>query len=78
MNHNAIRKAYPSVITIDDAKGCFDAEGNSVEIDDKLVTAAAKIIDKELQDQAEAKATAKAALLNRLGITAEEAVLLLS
>jgi hypothetical protein len=30
------------------------------------------------QVEAEAKATAKAALLNRLGITAEEAVLLLS
>jgi hypothetical protein len=32
----------------------------------------------ELAAEAEAKATAKAALLNRLGITAEEAQLLLS
>ena len=33
---------------------------------------------KAKQDEAKAKATAKAALLSRLGITAEEAVLLLS
>ena len=34
--------------------------------------------NKTAQAEAEAKATAKAALLSRLGITAEEAVLLLS
>ena len=72
MNHNAIRKAYPSVITIDDAKGCFDAEGNSVEIDTKLVTAAAKILDKELLEEAEAKAITKQAILDRIGLTADE------
>jgi hypothetical protein len=35
-------------------------------------------LDAERQAEAEAKATAKAALLSKLGITAEEAVLLLS
>ena len=77
MNHNAIRKAYPQIVTIDDSKGCFDAEGNIVEIDNKLVAATAKIIDKELQDQAEAKAVAKQAILDRIGLTADELKMIL-
>ena len=44
------------------------------EIDEANYLATKAILDAE----AEAKATAKAALLDRLGITAEEAVLLLS
>jgi hypothetical protein len=37
-----------------------------------------KVINEAAQVEAEAKATAKAALLDRLGITAEEASILLS
>jgi len=33
MNHNAIYKLYPQVITVDDGTGAFDAQGNKVEID---------------------------------------------
>ena len=33
MNHNAIYALYPTVITIDDEAGAFDAQGNQVEID---------------------------------------------
>ena len=33
MNHNAIYKLYPQVVTIDDTAGAFDAQGNKVEID---------------------------------------------
>jgi len=61
---------------------------HNIEIDeviDREMTAAEFEIYKanlvkqeELKAEAEAKATAKAALLNRLGITVEEAVLLLS
>jgi len=33
MNHKAIYKLYPQVVTIDDGTGAFDAQGNKVEID---------------------------------------------
>jgi hypothetical protein len=46
------------------------------QIDDREAAAAA--LKTEKAAEAEAKATAKAALFNRLGITAEEAALLLS
>jgi hypothetical protein len=39
MNHKAIYKLYPSVVTIDDTAGAFDANGNKVEIDLALVNA---------------------------------------
>ena len=39
MNHKAIFKLYPQVVTVDDTAGAFDAEGNSVEIDLALVNA---------------------------------------
>jgi hypothetical protein len=39
MNHNAIYKLYPQVITVDDGTGAFDAQGNKVEIDMTLVNA---------------------------------------
>ena len=45
--------------------------------DKKDILNAAKLWDKTCQAEAEAKATARAALLNKLGITAEEAQLLL-
>ncbi len=41
LNHEAIRKAYPNVVTIDDGTGAFDAEGNQIELDQSLVEAAA-------------------------------------
>ena len=39
MNHKAIRAIYPSVVTIDDTAGAFDAQGNQVEINMALVNA---------------------------------------
>ena len=33
MRHEAIRMVYPNVQTIDDTEGCFDFDGNKVEID---------------------------------------------
>jgi len=39
MNHLAIYKLYPTVVTIDDGAGAFDANGNKVEIDLALVNA---------------------------------------
>ena len=39
MNHNAIYKLYPQVVTVDDAAGAFDKDGKSVVIDMALVNA---------------------------------------
>tara|TARA_R110002012_G_scaffold115085_3_gene261940 strand:- start:84 stop:410 length:327 start_codon:yes stop_codon:yes gene_type:complete len=41
MNHEAIRKAYPTVVTIDDGAGAFDVDGNQVTLDQSVVDAAA-------------------------------------
>jgi hypothetical protein len=39
MNHKAIYKLYPQVITVDDTAGAFDKDGNKVEINESLVNA---------------------------------------
>ena len=39
MNHKAIYKLYPQVVTVDDTAGAFDKDGNQVEIDMALVNA---------------------------------------
>ena len=39
MRHEAIRNLYPNVVTIDDTAGAFDADGNSVAIDESAVSA---------------------------------------
>lgn len=41
MNHEAIYRAYPKVVSIDSAIGAFDAAGNQIELDQELVDAAA-------------------------------------
>jgi hypothetical protein len=39
MNHKAIYKLYPQVVTVADGTGAFDKDGNKVEIDITLVNA---------------------------------------
>jgi len=39
MNHNAIYKLYPNVVTVDDTEGATDKDGKKVTIDQKLVDA---------------------------------------
>lgn len=39
MNHKAVLKLYPTVISVDDTAGAFDVDGNKVEIDLALVNA---------------------------------------
>ena len=41
LNHEAIRRAYPNAVTINDGTGAFDANGNKIELDQALVDAAA-------------------------------------
>jgi len=39
MNHEAIYNTHSNVISIDDTEGAFDADGNSVTLDEALITA---------------------------------------
>ena len=56
MNHSAIRLAYPEVVTINDSIGALDADGNLIELDDKLVEEASKQLDLKAKAEAKAKA----------------------
>ena len=47
LDHEAIRKAYSSAVTIDDSTGAFDASGNAISLDNSLVTAARTTLDNE-------------------------------
>ena len=75
MNHEAIYKAYPEVVKIDDSTGAFDEAGNLVQLDEKLIAEAAKQLDAEAKLQAKARADARAAAeskLAALGLTVED------
>ena len=41
LNHEAIYRAYPNAVKINDGTGAFDADGNQIELDQALVDAAA-------------------------------------
>jgi hypothetical protein len=47
LDHEAIRKAYPTVTVIGDNAGAFDKDGKSVAIDDSLVKKARTELDEE-------------------------------
>ena len=47
LDFNAIRKAYDNVVTIDDTAGAFDANGNSVTLDQSKIDAARVTLDAE-------------------------------
>ena len=47
LDHQAIRKAYPNAVTIDDGTGAFDADGNSITLDASKVTEARTTLDAE-------------------------------
>ena len=47
LDHQAIRKAYPNAVTIDDCTGAFDADGNSITLDASKVTEARTTLDAE-------------------------------
>jgi len=40
LDHEAIRSAYSDVITIEDSKGAFDKDGNSVTLEQSKIDAA--------------------------------------
>jgi hypothetical protein len=47
LDHDAIRKAYPNAVTINDSTGAFDSSGNQITLDDSLVTAARTTLNNE-------------------------------
>tara|TARA_B100000282_G_C31644817_1_gene450229 strand:- start:15 stop:344 length:330 start_codon:yes stop_codon:yes gene_type:complete len=47
LDHEAIRKAYPNAVIIDDGAGAFDESGNSITLDNSLVAAARTTLNNE-------------------------------
>ena len=47
LNHEAIYRAYPNAVTVDDGTGAFDADGNFIQLDQAKVDAAAVIVAQE-------------------------------
>jgi|TARA_R100000152_G_C6716365_1_gene143058 hypothetical protein len=47
LDHNAIRKAYPNAVTINDSTGAFDSSGNSISLDQSKIDAARVTLNAE-------------------------------
>ena len=47
LDHEAIRRAYPSVVTIDDSRGAFDINGSSVSLVQSNIDAARTTLNAE-------------------------------
>ena len=47
LDHDAIRKAYPDAITIDDGAGAFDKDGKSITLEQSKIDAARTTLDAE-------------------------------
>ena len=47
LDHEAIRKAYPNAVTIDDSAGAFDGSGNSISLDSSKVAEARTTLNAE-------------------------------
>ena len=64
MNHTAIYNTHANVVSIDDTEGAFDIDGNSVILDEALITAEVTRLQGiyDSQEYARARATEYAAL----------------
>ena len=60
MNHQAIYNTHPNVVSVDDGKGAFDAQGNPVAINMSLYEAEVARMEAEYESQAYARARAEA------------------
>ena len=47
LDHEAIRKAYPNAVTIDDSTGAFDASGNSIGLEQSKIDSARTTLNAE-------------------------------
>ena len=75
MKHEAIYKAYPEVVSVDDTAGAFDKDGNILELDLDKLAIAQEELDAELanlKEIAEQKKEAAEAKLAALGLTIED------
>ena len=68
MNHQAIYNTHPTVVSIDDGKGAFDVDGNSVTLDQALVdTETARLqAEYDSKEYARLRATAYAPIGDQL------------
>jgi hypothetical protein len=64
MKHTAIYNTHSNVVSIDDTEGAFDIDGNSVVLDEALITAEISRLQGiyDSQEYARARATEYAAL----------------
>ena len=77
--HNAVRASYSNAVTIVGNEvndlTVYDADGNTITIDQSVVTAQIATLQTQYAEQQQAQATAKAsaiAKLTALGLSAEE------
>ena len=56
MNHTAIYNTHSNVVSIDDKEGAFDAQGNTVVLDEALITAEITRLQDIYDSQAYARA----------------------
>jgi hypothetical protein len=47
LDHEAIAKAYPNAVTIDDGTGAFDKDGKSITLEQSKIDAARATLDAE-------------------------------
>jgi len=47
LDHNAIRKAYPDAVIIDDSTGAFDKDGKSITLEQSKIDTARTTLDAE-------------------------------
>jgi len=47
LDHDAIRRAYSNVVSIDDGHGAFDANGNQVDLDQSKINTARATLNAE-------------------------------
>ena len=47
LDHDAIRKAYPDAVMIDDSTGAFDKDGKSITLEQSKIDAARTTLDAE-------------------------------
>ena len=47
LDHDAIRKAYPNAVTVDDGAGAFDSSGNSITLVQSNIDAARTTLNNE-------------------------------
>tara|TARA_R100001082_G_scaffold74796_1_gene43230 strand:+ start:497 stop:793 length:297 start_codon:yes stop_codon:yes gene_type:complete len=47
LDHNAIRKAYPNAVSIDDGTGAYDSSGNKITLEQSKIDAARTTLNTE-------------------------------